>query len=390
MLQRWLEIDPKKSALVIGPRRSGKTTFLKQLFPDYPYSTLDDLDAYQWALQDPKGFITSLGPRAIIDEIQRVPHLTIAVKYAIDNQNALFFMTGSSSIGLLDSASDSLAGRINLYHFSTLCWGEEVDKEPHSLLDPLPVNTLKEALRNLPQLLKYGSFPEVVIEKNAQAKAQLLRNYKNTYFTRDLMQLANLENIEGIMGVYQHLIRSIGSPIEVSNVGREAGISFPSAKKYLNALLQSGLTFRLYGYQYGPAKRYIKAAKTYFSDNGIIDSFNTELSEGQRLENFVIAELEKRRKLGYIQTDAFYYYKSQQGKEIDVLFQTDHSLYAIEIKLSKTPGPRDYRNLLEFGKGLKKTCCLILFYTGDNYFKEQDIHVIPIASLYTLGPLTKN
>lgn len=384
MIQRWLDIDPHKSALVIGPRRSGKTTFLRQLFPELPYVTLDDLDAYNWAKQDAKGFITSLGKRAIIDEIQRVPQLTVAIKYAIDTQESLFFMTGSSSIGLLDAASDTLAGRINLYHFPTLCWGEEQDKATHGLLEPLRLDKLKVALRKLPDILKYGAFPEVHLEKTEQAKVTLLRNYKNTYFTRDLMQLANLENIEGIMGVYQHLIRSLGSPIEVSHVGREAGISFPSAKKYLNALAQSELTFRLYGYQYGPAKRYIKAAKTYFADNGILSSFNTDIAQGQILENFVISELEKRRKLGFIQTEALYYYKSNAGKEIDVIFESNQQLYAIEIKATKTPSPRDFRNLLEFAKDLTKTYHLILFYMGETYYQEQSVHVIPIGSLYAM------
>ncbi|MDD4663655.1 MAG: AAA family ATPase, partial [Caldisericia bacterium] len=99
MFERWIKIDPNKSALIIGPRRSGKTTYLKDAFPDYAYTTLDDFDAFDWAERDPKGFITSLGKHCIIDEIQRVPKLTIAVKYAIDNENAHIIMTGSSSIG---------------------------------------------------------------------------------------------------------------------------------------------------------------------------------------------------------------------------------------------------------------------------------------------------
>ena len=114
------------------------------------------------------------------------------------------------------------------------------------------------------------------------------------------MQLSNIENLDGLMAIFQHLARSLGSCLEVSNFAREAGISFPTTKKYLNALQQAQLTFRLYGYQYGPAKRHIKAAKTYFADNGIIQSLNAGSSEGQLIENFVIAELEKRRKLGMI------------------------------------------------------------------------------------------
>ncbi len=97
-------------------------------------------------------------------------------------------------------------------------------------------------------------------------------------------------------------------------------------------LTQSDLAFKLYGYQFGPAKRFLKAAKLYFADNGLITALGMQLSRGQWAENFVISELEKRRKLGFIKSDQFYYYKSAGGQEIDLIFRTDDALYAIEFK----------------------------------------------------------
>jgi len=76
---------------------------------------------------------------------------------------------------------------------------------------------------------------------------------------------------------------------------------------FFNSLHQAQLTFKLYGYQFGPAKRYVKAVKTYFVDTGIIRSLNARVSTGQLLENFVLAELEKRRRLGIIRADQFCY-----------------------------------------------------------------------------------
>jgi predicted AAA+ superfamily ATPase len=115
MFDRWIRISTKKSGLIIGPRRSGKTTLLRMQFPNYQYITLDNLDFLSWADRDAKGLLDHLGPRAIIDEIQRKPALTIAVKYAIDNQNAHLLMTGSSSVGLLGTMTDTLAGRIQFW-----------------------------------------------------------------------------------------------------------------------------------------------------------------------------------------------------------------------------------------------------------------------------------
>ena len=145
---------------------------------------------------------------------------------------------------------------------------------------------------------------------------------------------------------------------------------------------QAQLTFKLYGYQYGPAKRHIKAAKTYFADNGIIHSLNAGVSDGQLIENFVIAELEKRRKLGMIPTDQFYYYRSVAGREIDLVFEVDDTVYAVEIKATKRPGPRDFQNLKQFKGRQMRPTKRILFYLGEEYNDEDGIALIPIAALY--------
>lgn len=382
MFKRWLTINKNKSALIIGPRRSGKTTLLKSLFPKYNYITLDNLDYLNWAAKDAKGLIDSLGPKAIIDEIQRNPQLTIAVKYAIDNQNAHLLMTGSSSVGLLDHAADTLAGRINIYSLPTACFGENNSLSPHNILkEQLNLLQLKKGQRQLKNAIFYGQFPEVLTCKSDEEKHELLINYRDTYFTRDLMQMANLENMEGLLAIFHHLARSIGSHLEVSNFAREAGMSYPTTKKYLNNLYLSHLTFRLYGYQYGPAKRFIKASKTYFSDNGIIHSLNISLNEGQLLENFVIAEFEKRRKLGFLKCDRLYYYKSVAGREIDLIFESENTVYAVEIKNTQKPSLWDVRNLIEFSAHQRKDVRMYLFYMGEEYLDIANVKVVPIASL---------
>lgn len=382
MFNRWINLKSNKSCLIIGPRRSGKTTLLRSRFPEYKYVTLDDLDYLDWANRDPKGLVESLGPKAIIDEIQRYPRLTIAVKNAIDNQDAHILMTGSSSIGLTDVAAETLAGRINLYFLPTLAFGESIRKPTHSILtESLNPLQLAQAQRELNNAVTYGQFPEVLTRVNNEDKKELLLNYRDTYFIRDLMRLSNIENVEGLYGTFQHLARSLGSHLAVSNFVRETGLSYPSTKKYLNILRQSQLTFSLYGYQYGPAKRYIKASKTYFADNGIICSLNIPLNEGQLLENFVIAELEKRRKLGYIQCDRFYYYKSAAGREIDLIFESGGELYAVEIKAINNPSNRDIRNLKEFRKQSKQQVNAFLFYPGEVYDTIDNVRIIPVASL---------
>jgi hypothetical protein len=371
---------------MVGPRRSGKTTLLRNRYPDWPYATLDDLDHLDWAKRDPKGFVTHLGPRAVIDEVQRVPELTVAVKYAVDHQDARFLMTGSSTLGLLDSAADTLAGRMDLLSLPTVCWGEELGEPTHALLDEKAAPPhIREAHRLLPRALTYGQFPEVITRETDEERHQVLVNYRNTYFTRDLMQLSNIENLEGLLAVFQHLTRSIGSHLEVSNFAREAGLSFPTTKKYLNALNQAQLTFKLYGYQYGPAKRYVKAAKTYFCDNGVIHGLNPRVDQGQRLENFVIAELEKRRKIGDLPTDQLFYYKSRAGHEIDLVFEMEDTLYAVEIKATRSPGPRDLQTLNRFARSINRPVRTVLLYLGEEDETVDGVRLIPVGALFRGG-----
>jgi predicted AAA+ superfamily ATPase len=372
MFERWLEIPSRRSCLIVGSRRSGKTTLLKHRYPDWPYATLDDLDYLDWAKRDPKGLISHLGNKAIM-----------AVKYAMDNERARFVMTGSSTLGLLDAAADSLAGRIDIISLPTACWGEELGGPTHSILvNQASPPHIKEANRRLSGAMTYGQFPEVLMQEKNGDKHEVLVNYRNTYFTRDLMQLSNIENLDGLLAVLQHLTRSLGSHLEVSNFAREAGISHPTTKKYLNALQQAQLTFKLYGYQFGPAKRYIKAAKTYFADNGIILSLNAGVSAGQLLENFVLAEFEKRRKLGMIKSDQFYYYKSTGGNEIDLVFEADNTVYAIEIKSTRRPAPRDLHNLGQFSDRLNRPVRRYLVYLGEEYRTIDNIQLLPAAALF--------
>ncbi len=252
----------------------------------------------------------------------------------------------------------------------------------HSIFsDVLAYPEIKQGYRELHVVTNYGLFPEIVKEPSPKGKTEILNLYKNSYFTRDLMQLSNIQNIHGLLNIFHNLAVSIGSHLEISNFAREAQLSFQTTKKYINSLLQSQLIFELPGYQYGPAKRFIKAKKTYFCDNGIISSFGIQISEGQRLENFVISELEKRRKLGFIKSDQFFYYKSAAGREIDLVFESERNIYAIEIKASKTPNRRDIINLREFGKSLNKPCKLFLFYMGEEYLEVDNVKFLPISSI---------
>ncbi|MCC6220363.1 MAG: ATP-binding protein [Deltaproteobacteria bacterium] len=368
---------------MLGPRRVGKTTFLKTNYSDYLYISLDDFDYLILAQEDPKAVVHGK-KKLIIDEIQRVPKLTIAVKHAIDEFNSNVIMTGSSSIGLLDSSADTLAGRIKFYHLPPACWGEDAGEPTHNIfLERASPLQIKSAQRELSNFLKFGGFPEVLTLPTSEEKSEKLKDYKNTYFTRDLSLLSNIESVSGLLAILNHYALSIGSLTHVSTFRNESGLSHQTAQKYLNVIYQSDLGFKLLGYQYGPAKRYIKAGKSYFCDTSMIHALGVECSQGQILENFVISELEKRRKLGFIKSEQFYYYQSIGGSEVDLVFQEKKNIFAIEIKATKNPQSKDMRNLKDFIKDSDKGHIKgFLFYLGTDYLEIDGISVLPVASLF--------
>ena len=384
MIERWLMIADNRSSLLVGPRRAGKTTILKGRFTDLPYFTLDDYDLLSLARSDPKKLVALIGPRGILDEVQRVPELLIAVKYGIDELRQVILMTGSSTLGLLSKGSETLAGRIQIIECPTFCWGEEQGPPTHDCFE-LPDNPLqlREANRNLDLAIMYGGFPEVLTSSSEEEKLEVLRNYRNTYFAKDLLLLSNIENSDGLMALLSYLVIALGSHIDISNAARESGLSFPTTKKYLNVLLASRLAFKLYGYHFGSAKRFTRAAKYYFADAGIATALNISLSRGQLFENFVISELEKRRKLGRLRCDHLCYYKSTSGAEIDVIIDEPDLCTAIEIKHTKSPRSRDVRHLRTFiNAETSKKRMGVLFYPGEKAFDLHGIRILPVGSLW--------
>jgi uncharacterized protein len=383
MFQRWLELPQNKSFLLMGPRRAGKSTLLKTTFPEHVYITLDDLDYLENAKSDPKDFIQKLGKRFIIDEAQRAPLLSIAIKNLLDQKIGVHaIITGSTGLHLLDATGDTLAGRIQIYHLSACCWGEEIGPS----LSGKTKSDLKTAQRNLKGTLQFGGFPEILNDKMESEKEEILTQYKNTYFTRDLADLSSIENIEGMKALYQAIIKGLCSRYEVSSLVKETGMSTPTVKKYMNAFLQSGLMFKLYGYHLGAAKRYISSAKTYFCDNGVISSLSDEYSSGQGFENFVISEFEKRRKIGFYKADQLYYYESTGGREIDLIIEEKNQILCIEIKSSQNISDREIRSLREFSiPNQKKSLLKFFVYQGKEHFKSQGIEFVPVTHFYQRG-----
>jgi len=103
-----------KAIAVTGPRQSGKTTLVKELFKHKPYVSLENPDARRFAIEDPRGFLAQYKDGAVLDEVQRTPELFSYLQEILDNSNTtgLFILTGSNNFLLQQNIAQSLAGRV--------------------------------------------------------------------------------------------------------------------------------------------------------------------------------------------------------------------------------------------------------------------------------------
>jgi predicted AAA+ superfamily ATPase len=299
-----------------------------------------------------------------------------------------YLLTGSSSLHLLSQPVESLAGRIRIRECPTCAFGEEQFPKPISFLmdraSGLPFEAslafLREGIFKLENAISYGGYPEVIETGEPAEQEEILKDYKNTYLTRDIIEISNIKDLNGFRALLAQVASSIGSTSDYSNFAKNAGLSFPTAKKYLFSLEQSYILFKVYPYIKSTAKRFIKSPKWYFTDTGFLHSFRHGLSRGAIMENFVIAELRKRLVILGRDPAEMYFSQSQSGAEVDLIVTLGNEKLAFEIKAGTTVGRNDYRNLKELMRIDRTISRGIVFYTGEE--------IREVASNITLLPIT--
>jgi len=400
MFKRWVEnivkrdISRNKSVLLIGSRRVGKTTLSKMIGgDDSTYHTFDDIDLQIVCKENP-GYIENickLGKINILDEVQKAPDIFDTVKLLID-KGYLFILTGSSALNLKHKSNETLAGRIRIRNLNPLCWGEEtvpLSGIPETSIffetmeipkDPL---LFRKGISNFESAIDLGGYPELV-GKDISEKKQILKDYRNTYLQRDILELSNIQDLNGFRALLAALAQSIGSTVNYQNLANESGLSHVTVKKYLYILEQTFIIFKLYPYQYGPAKRYVKSPKWYFVDSGMLGSLNLRLSEGQVFENFVISEIYKRMLVVNLDEDKLFFYKSAKSSEVDLVIEKDSNLYLFKIKASNYANPKFTKHLKGFYDIFDRTKQIKSFviYRGKEFSNINNTIFLPVYSMY--------
>ena len=383
-IQAYLTHFP--SILITGARQVGKSTLALQLGIEN-YVTLDDIATYQSAKADPKGFILQLKQPVIIDEIQRVPELFVAIKEQIDlNRRAgQFVLTGSSSLQGFRDLSDSLAGRIgivDLYGFNL----SEIYATTFNLIDNLFSGASFTPLAadiDIPSQLIKGGFPEVQTITHTKTRMLWFSSYIRTYIERDLHDVGNIRNLDSFMRLYLLLALRSANLLNKSALAQESAIDTKTLDNYLGTLKNTYQISILQPWFTNEAKRLVKMPKIFMLDTGILchllrittnDELNQSIHRGALYETFILSELVKANTYA-IQPVDLSFYRTQDGKEIDFILDNGKHLILLEVKAAHTVTLQDFRHIQYFiEQNQSKVLQAIVFYSGDRVlpFGERD------------------
>jgi len=315
---------------ITGPRQSGKSTLIKDTFPDYNYITLEDPDILLMIKDDTRLFLKNFPDKTIIDEAQRYPEIFSYLQGHIDksSKNGMYILSGSHNFLLMESISQTLAGRTAILKLLPLSYRE---LELHGI-----------AFTDIDALIFNGLYPGL-FDKNLKPE-EFYPFYIQTYIERDVRMLINITDLNIFVRFTKMCAGRIGQLLNLSALSNECGISQPTAKAWLSILEASYIIYLLKPHHQNFNKRLVKTPKLYFYDTGLAcsllglrssEQLNTHYLRGELFENYVITEYIKNS-LNDVKEPDIYFWRDNTGNEVDLLIEDAARLKAVEIKSGAT------------------------------------------------------
>ncbi len=347
---------------VIGPRQSGKTTLVRQVFPDHAYLSLEQPDLRSRAREDPRGLLAEHrhGPGVILDEVQRVPELLSYIQTEVDEDDrpGRFILTGSQNLLLMESVSQTLAGRTAILKLLPLSLTELEAWEPldPTRLDATPGRPVKPA-RGLWETLWTGFYPR--IHDKGLDPVRWLADYHRTYVERDLRQILRVLDLDGFERFVRLVAARTGQELNLSDLAADAGVSQPTARQWVTALRTGFLITVLPPHHQSFRKRMRKRPKLHMLDTGLAcyllgirdaATLAAHPLRGAIFESFVAGELVKAFEHAGLEAP-LYHWRDATGHELDVLLDLGDRLIPVEIKSGLTV-PSDALDSLRWWTGI--------------------------------------
>ena len=357
-----------------GPRQSGKTTLCRAMFPRHQYVTLEAPDERAFATDDPRAFLSRFPKGAILDEVQRTPDLLSYLQGIIDDDPTpgRWILSGSQNLALLDSVSQSLAGRTEVHHLLPLTFGEITRFGRHPA--------------GLEETLFAGGYPRIF--DRGLDPADWLRSYVATYLERDVRTISNV----GDLVVFQRFVELCAGRtaqlLNYSTLAADCGISQPSAKAWLSVLEASFVVFRLPAFHANLRKRLVRMPKLYFHDTGLVcwllgirqpEQLRTHPLRGPVFETWVVSEALKHR-TNRGRTGGLWFYRDRNGAEVDLVVDEPGGLTLLEAKSSTTASSSLFdgaRRVRRHFAGSPSPCAVAVAYGGDQVQLRTDGRLIP-------------
>lgn len=382
--QKILNILEKgKSVLLLGPRQTGKTTFIRQeLKPDLEFNFAkpsirrkfeDNPERFEAQLYEEIKKFNKI-PVIFVDEVQKVPAIMDVLQVFIDDQKSKFIISGSSAKKLKHGANiNLLPGRVILFH-----------------MHPLSISEINLDKINIKDLLLYGALPEILQEEDLSLKEQLLNSYVNIYLEEEVRNEALVRNVGTFSNFLQIAAGESGKQVNLSKISQDIGVAVTTINSYYQVLEDCLITHRIEPISNSTSKRkLIKSPRFLFFDLGvrrISSGEGTKLPDrllGELFEQFIGLQLKTLLDLNYPNA-RLRYWKDVTGPEVDYVIEIDKKFIPLEIKWSDNVTSKAAKHLYKFLDEYKDCEQAFIICRADkkyNIDKEKNITVLPWQDL---------
>ncbi len=405
-LRRALEAALADTPVVclLGPRQCGKSTLSRHCEPGRYYVSLDDKAYLDLAMTDPQGFVDDLPEKVAIDEVQRAPELSLAIKRSVDanRKPGRFLLTGSANLLQLPRLADSLADRMECLYLHPLIISE-IRSSPGRFLAEFMAGNLTPKITasgtprpsELPGLLVAGGYPES-IKRDLERADRWKRNYVQSIVERDIRDIAEVKDGSDLIRLLSFLESRTGQLLNQSALSQVLGHSRATVDRYLTLFERLFLIRLLPAWHNNRSKRLVKTPKIHFVDSGLaatlgeLDSrnWNEERSRfGHLLESFVLQQLIAMADC-MPRSPRFYHYRDRDKTEVDIVIESRQLIWGVEIKAGSSVSRDDAKGLLKLASIAGERFQVgIVFYDGEAIlplYKEMSILAVPISKLWEL------